>query len=73
MGTGKNKIFPVIDEKQREKTKNEIPYSFGVKLSTAGHHFVLLLSNTTVFGPRELMWGTETRDLRLGFVIQRIF
>lgn len=46
-------------------------FAGGIKLTTAGHHFVLLLSNSTGIGARRAMQGASSGRMHLGFIIQR--
>lgn len=47
-------------------------YSAGVRFTTAGHHFVLLVSNSTDMGMRHLVRGANGNSLFYGFNIQRM-
>ena len=47
-------------------------FAFGFKYKTAGHHFTFQLSNVTDIGIRKSSLGTDSRDLYLGFNMQRI-
>jgi len=49
------------------------PFSFGVKINTAGHQFFLFAGNATEIGAENLMRGTYDKRLRLGFTIKRLF
>ncbi len=72
--------FPIL-QKDKDSlavaTKN--PFSFGLKISTAGHHFLLFLQNSAysqsigTIGSRHLMFGTDNNKLHFGFEIQRLF
>ena len=48
-------------------------YAFGVKFRTYGHHFELLLTNSTAVDPRTMMQGSNTTDLHFAFNINRKF
>jgi hypothetical protein len=48
-------------------------YAFGIKSQTYGHHFELLLSNSTNMDPRTMSLGTNSDKLHLGFNINRKF
>lgn len=68
--------FPVVDKKDdpvfnRGTIYN--PFSFGVKISTAGHQFIIYTGNATEIGPRHLMRGASDNFLRFGFEIKRLF
>jgi hypothetical protein len=54
-------------------TKPEVPFSAGVKITTAGHQFFLTLGNASEIGQRHLMQGTLDNTLKLGFLIKRLF
>ncbi len=49
------------------------PYTFGVRIVTYGHQFFIFGGNAVENGSRHLMRGTSDYDLRLGFVITRLF
>ncbi len=44
----------------------------GLKIETYGHHFMLLVGNSSQIGTRRLILGTNTNDLFLGFNVNRI-
>jgi len=48
-------------------------FSFGIKFTTSGHHFVLLASNSTDMGMRHLIRGAPSNSLSFGFNIHRLF
>lgn len=48
-------------------------YAFGFKNKTFGHHFEVLLSNSSNMDPRSMALGTNSDDLHLGFNINRKF
>ena len=48
-------------------------YAFGIKVGTWGHHFIFSLSNSWQNHPATMSLGTDSRDLFLGFNIQRRF
>jgi Membrane bound beta barrel domain (DUF5777) len=58
-------------------TKNV--FSFGMKFSTAGHHFLLFLQNSVdnpsigTIGARHVMFGSDNKNLHFGFEIERLF
>ncbi len=47
-------------------------FSFGLKIDTAGHQFIIRLGNSAEIGTRGLMHGTTNQDLFLGFEIMRL-
>jgi hypothetical protein len=49
------------------------PFSFGVKLTTAGHQFFIFFGNANEIGSRHLMAGTADNNLRFGFSLKRLF
>jgi hypothetical protein len=49
------------------------PFSFGVKLTTAGHQFFIFFGNANEIGSRHLMMGTQDNNLRFGFALKRLF
>jgi Membrane bound beta barrel domain (DUF5777) len=72
--------FPIIQKDRSDTTLTKNAFSFGIKFSTAGHHFLLLLQNCSFFnpsagaiGPRHLMFGADNNNLHFGFEIQRLF
>jgi hypothetical protein len=48
-------------------------FSVGVKVNTVTHQFKFLVSNSTDIGPREMMRGAQSNDLRFGFSLQKYF
>lgn len=72
--------FPIL-QKDRDSTAvaTKNAFSFGVKISTAGHHFLFFLQNSVynsgigTIGSRHLMFGTDNYKLHFGFEIQRLF
>jgi len=48
-------------------------FAAGIKFQTYGHHFELLLSNTSNMDPRTMSLGTNNNDLHFGFNINRKF
>lgn len=48
-------------------------YAFGIKSQTYGHHFEILLSNSTNMDPRTMSLGTNSDKIHLGFNINRKF
>ena len=48
-------------------------FTAGVKITTYGHHFMLLVGNGTEIGVRRLMRGTPGNNIYFGFTIQRLF
>jgi hypothetical protein len=48
-------------------------FSVGVKINTVTHQFKFLVSNSTDIGPREMMRGAQSNDLRFGFSLQKYF
>ncbi|MDD5225235.1 MAG: DUF5777 family beta-barrel protein [bacterium] len=48
-------------------------FVFGLKDNTAGHHFMLLLTNSWATEPRRQMLGAKTNDIYFGFNIERWF
>lgn len=55
-----------------DSLKNNV-YSMSYRLQTFGHRFMVILSNSTSYGPRRSVEGTASEDLHLGFEISRIF
>jgi len=65
--------FPVIGRKTGDTYLRRLnAYCLGLKLTTAGHQFVLTIGNGTEIGSRRLMLGADARDLHFGFNIQRM-
>lgn len=48
-------------------------FSFGGKMTTAGHQFFVFIGNSTETGPRHLMRGASDEFLRIGFLVSRLF
>ncbi|MCX5868381.1 MAG: DUF5777 family beta-barrel protein [Proteobacteria bacterium] len=65
--------YPVKRDEPGLGPKNS--FAFGFKDNTAGHHFMLLFTNTWASEPRRMMLGTRARgsDLYFGFNIERWF
>jgi hypothetical protein len=53
--------------------KSTAAYSFGVKINTYSHQFKFFVANSQDLGPREMMRGAQSNDLRFGFVLQKHF
>jgi hypothetical protein len=72
--------FPLL-EKNKDSTAlaTRNVFSFGLKISTAGHHFLLFLQNSVnnptigTIGSRHVMFGSDNNNLHFGFEIQRMF
>jgi hypothetical protein len=70
--------YPVYRDDSNQKVKSKNAFAFGFKDNTAGHHFMLLFTNSWASEPRQMMLGTGTRiqsdtDLYFGFNIERWF
>jgi hypothetical protein len=72
--------FPILQKDHADSTLTKNAFSFGVKISTAGHHFLFLLQNCSFFNPsagaigsRHLMFGADNNNLHFGFEIERLF
>ena len=68
--------FPQINETDNPASPGQplrAAFSFGGKITTAGHQFFLFIGNSTEIGPRHLMQGTADNFLRIGFLINRLF
>jgi hypothetical protein len=72
--------FPILQkDKDSSAVATKNVFSFGLKFSTAGHHFLLFLQNSPydqgigAIGTRHLMFGTDNNKLHFGFEIQRLF
>ena len=63
--------YPVF-ARDGERTGPEDCFAAGVELQTYGHHFALLVGNSSQIGTRRLILGTETNDLYFGFNICRL-
>lgn len=64
--------YPVVDDITGVTGKYD-SYAFGFKNQTFGHHFEVLLTNSTNMDPRSMALGTNSKDLHLGFNINRKF
>ncbi len=64
--------YPQIDKVEGISGKNDA-YAMGVKFQTFGHHFEVLLSNSTNMDARTMALGTNSDDLHFGFNINRKF
>jgi hypothetical protein len=53
--------------------KNTGAYSVGVKINTYSHQFKFFVANSQDLGPREMMRGATSNDLRFGFSLQKHF
>ena len=65
-------MYPVIHVSDDTGQGPNGIYFTGVKINTAGHQFVIFAGNSTNFSRRELIRGTESNDVNMGFNIQRI-
>ncbi len=72
--------FPIIDKDKDSTSVATINvFSFGIKFTTAGHHFLLFVQNSPYIdniasiGSRHCMFGTENNNLHFGFAIHRMF
>jgi hypothetical protein len=67
--------LPVINRPHSDSGQSEIfnPYLFGVRITTAGHQFMMYAGNLIETGARNPLFGTVDNNLRLGFVIKRLF
>jgi len=64
--------YPVVDDIKGVTGKYD-SYAFGLKNQTFGHHFEVLLSNSTHMDPKSMALGANSKDLHLGFNINRKF
>jgi hypothetical protein len=58
------------DDLQNSLRKHD-SYSIGIKADTYGHQFMFMLGNNEDMTPRQIVHGSKTRDLKLGFNVQR--
>ena len=59
--------FPTTSKKENDKA-----FAFGIRIETYGHHFDLILGNSSELSERRLMTGTAADiDLSFGFNIRR--
>jgi hypothetical protein len=72
--------FPMVEKNKTDTTLTKNAFSFGFKISTARHHFLFLVQNSSFFnssagaiGSRRLMFGADNNHLHFGFEIQRLF
>lgn len=70
--------FPWVDKNQNTAladgtTAIQNPFSFGIKITTAGHQFFLFAGNAQENGARHLMRGALDEKLRFGFLLKRLF
>jgi hypothetical protein len=63
--------YPVIG-RDDGRTGPEDCFAAGFELQTYGHHFALLVGNSSEVGARRLMLGAETNELYFGFNIYRL-
>lgn len=64
--------YPTVDDINGVTGKYD-SYAFGLKSQTFGHHFEILLSNSTNMDPKSMALGSNSKDLHLGFNINRKF
>ena len=64
--------YPQIDKVNGVSGQNDA-YAFGIKSQTFGHHFEILLSNSTNMDARTMALGADNNDLHFGFNINRKF
>lgn len=63
--------YPVIDRDEEIHGAYD-SFAAGIKLETYGHHFMLMVGNSFQIGPRRMMLGAGTNDLRFGFNVHRV-
>jgi hypothetical protein len=70
-------VFPLVDKGDIALGGGAVPantpFSFGVRITTAGHQFLLFAGNSSETGFRHLMRGTPDNLMRFGFVLKRLF
>lgn len=64
--------YPQIDKVDGISGKHA-SYAFGIKSQTFGHHFEILLTNSTNMDARTMALGSNSDDLHFGFNINRKF
>jgi len=47
-------------------------FSLGMKIDTSGHQFIIRVGNSPEIGSKDLMHGTKSQDIYLGFEIMRL-
>jgi hypothetical protein len=71
--------FPLVQKDPQDSIHTDNAFSFGFKISTAGHHFLFFLQNSVydegfgTIGSRHVMFGSDNNKLHFGFEIQRLF
>ena len=65
-------FFPQVDKIEGVSGKFDA-FSIGIKYQTFGHHFELLLSNSTNMDARTMSLGTNSDNIHFGFNINRKF
>jgi hypothetical protein len=65
--------FPRVDRKGWEGSRSYDCFAAGLKIQTYGHHFLFQVGNSTDIGFRRMMRGAPTKNLMIGFGIQRLF
>lgn len=64
--------YPQVDEIEGI-SKEYDSYALGMKYQTYGHHFEIMVTNSTSMDPRTMSLGTNSDKLHLGFNINRKF
>lgn len=52
--------------------RNQACYSFGIKVDTYGHQFIIRAGNSDEIGSRDMMHGSANQDIYAGFEIMRL-
>jgi hypothetical protein len=63
--------YPVL-QSEESITGPENSFAGGIRIDTYGHHFMVLVGNSSNIGARRLMLGVPSNDIRLGFNVQRL-
>ena len=64
--------YPQVDKVEGVSKKYD-SYAVGIKYQTYGHHFELMVTNSTNMDPRTMSLGTNSDKLHFGFNINRKF
>ncbi len=64
--------YPQVDKVETISKKYDA-YAIGIKYQTYGHHFEILVTNSTNMDPRTMSLGTDSKKLHFGFNINRKF
>ena len=64
-------LSPVRTKPIDDALYGTMPMSYGVRITTYGHQFLLFAGNSALIGARKYLYGAENNDFKVGFEIKR--